>query len=322
MGVDLFFVLSGFLITGILLDSVKSNRYYVNFYTRRILRIFPLYYFVLALFTILFTERLLPSFKPSSTLAQLSYWLYLQNWLTLFKIAPTKILGHFWSLAIEEQFYLIWPLLIFFASKHKAVLRLCIIFIGIALVSRLLFVYYDKPAYFFTFSRMDTLALGAIAAYLLRQYGTLQHFNQTALYSGVFSLIAILVVAFTQQGFDGHNHIVLIYGLLPLAIFFTCILILTITSNTSNFLRKVFQNTLLRQIGTISYGIYIFHWPIIVLIQDHWNISSNFWISQISFVIVITILSFLIAWLSYHLFEIRFLQLKDKLAPTYTLETD
>ncbi|HVG26286.1 MAG TPA: acyltransferase, partial [Acidobacteriaceae bacterium] len=125
-GVDLFFALSGFLITGILLDSLPDPGFFRKFYARRALRIFPLYYGVLAIYAL---GALLLGMRYSHELVSLA--LYLQNTAL---VAPPMYaypgpsalpLAHFWSLAIEEQFYLVWPLVVFSLRRSQRLLWLC-----------------------------------------------------------------------------------------------------------------------------------------------------------------------------------------------------
>jgi peptidoglycan/LPS O-acetylase OafA/YrhL len=114
VGVDIFFALSGFLITSILLRAKQEEHYFRNFYVRRVLRIFPLYYAALAIL-LLFAPKLEPEFTSQLNVALPVLLLYQQNWAMLFKeFHITQYLGITWSLAIEEQFYLIWPLVVFF----------------------------------------------------------------------------------------------------------------------------------------------------------------------------------------------------------------
>src|SRR5687767_14913517 len=132
LGVDLFFVLSGFLITDILLRTVNDPKFLSNFYMRRVLRIFPLYYASLLLF--LFIVAPLTSDKIEWNYYQenqVYLWTYLQNWLYIFKEpGSAAILNHYWSLAVEEQFYIFWPLVILLLKKPKYLLA----FIGILLI--------------------------------------------------------------------------------------------------------------------------------------------------------------------------------------------
>src|SRR5690625_4685275 len=142
IGVDLFFVLSGFLITGILIDSKGNKRYYSNFIGRRILRIFPLYYLVL--FIMLFLLPLIGrGFSSGSNYSfylrhQGWFWSYLQNWLFSFHGFPKNlILSHFWSLGVEEQFYLVWPFLVLLLPK-KLLLKSSIFLCMTAIIFRML----------------------------------------------------------------------------------------------------------------------------------------------------------------------------------------
>ncbi|HKB45330.1 MAG TPA: acyltransferase, partial [Chitinophagaceae bacterium] len=121
LGVDLFFVLSGFLITDILMNTLQEPHFLRNFYMRRVLRIFPLYYltliiclYILPAITSLYLDM---RYYQSN---QLWLWLYMQNWLYVFKEPfGAQMLLHLWSLAVEEQFYLIWPVTILLIRKPK-----------------------------------------------------------------------------------------------------------------------------------------------------------------------------------------------------------
>src|SRR4030095_11127987 len=120
VGVDLFFVLSGFLITEILLKTKEHKNYLPNFYIRRILRIFPLYYGSLILFFAL--GPLVSQFKDQYSYYSANQgmlWAYLQNWLYIAKprLDDHTVFSHFWSLSVEEQFYLVWPLLVLACNK-------------------------------------------------------------------------------------------------------------------------------------------------------------------------------------------------------------
>src|SRR5205823_4965141 len=158
MGVDLFFVLSGFLITGILLDSTPSDRYVTNFYARRCLRIWPLYY-ALLVFMFVIVPRLRPSdahavFDKSSP--WWAYPLFLQNVLLP---SPTNAAGPLavtWSLAIEEQFYLVWPWVVRYASRAQ-IRRLALLVIGLSPALRLALSAYGVNLYTNVFCRLDGL---------------------------------------------------------------------------------------------------------------------------------------------------------------------
>src|ERR1043165_244152 len=139
LGVDLFFVLSGFLITDILLSTSGSKNFLRHFYVRRFLRIFPIYFL-----TIIFCLFILPSLSNTVQIDyyvhnQIWLWTFTQNWLYIFKPpAGTPILLHFWSLAVEEQFYIIWPIIIMLVKKPKLLLRIAAILLLAVMITRIL----------------------------------------------------------------------------------------------------------------------------------------------------------------------------------------
>lgn len=183
-GVQLFFVLSGFLITGILLDSKGQEHYFRNFYARRTLRIFPLYYGVLSVLLIaLLVFRLgFPQVWAHKHLAPLlwSYqpwlWTYTANIQMAIHNKVMFLVGHFWTLCVEEQFYLVWPLVVF-AFSRKTVLRICVALIAGALVIRLTLTGLGAGGgtnFVLTPCQMDSLAAGALVATLIRLRGGTQ----------------------------------------------------------------------------------------------------------------------------------------------------
>src|SRR6516162_10219634 len=157
-GVDLFFVLSGFLITGILLDSREAPNYFSAFYARRVLRIFPVYYFSLLVMYFLVMPHFAEARTGESTLKTFGYIFYLQNWFM-----PVGFMAHYWSLAVEEQFYLMWPMVVFLFPRH----RILPIALGVSVgstVLRLTLLAMNAPLRDITentFTRLDALLLGA-----------------------------------------------------------------------------------------------------------------------------------------------------------------
>src|ERR1700733_691121 len=171
-GVDLFFALSGFLITGILLDTRQADNYFGAFYARRILRIFPLYYAVLtAVLVAAGLKHPRPNGVPLVADEKL-YFLYLTNWLALWKGKwGPNMLGHFWSLAVEEQFYLIWPFCVWWLIPRKLI-TMAIVASSVALLVRICWVAHSGPSQAIvmsTLTRMDSLLCGALGAALCRQ---------------------------------------------------------------------------------------------------------------------------------------------------------
>src|SRR5436190_3454423 len=176
LGVDLFFVLSGFLITGILYDAHNKPHYFRNFYMRRLLRIFPLYYGVLAL--VFFVAPLIPLLRGPT----LDYLVDRQAWAWLYAVNiyiaeqgdwSFSYLEHFWSLAIEEHFYLFWPVVVFLlARRPRALIAVSLAAALCAMLARLtgsLMGLSWWTTYVLTPFRLDGLALGAFLAVMARQ---------------------------------------------------------------------------------------------------------------------------------------------------------
>ncbi|MBI5083418.1 MAG: acyltransferase, partial [Acidobacteria bacterium] len=136
-GVQLFFVLSGFLITGILLDTRSCSNYFSSFWMRRTLRIFPLYFLALSVFLVA-APAVLPVPKEALPPAadQVYYWTYLNNWIPMGEEGRlVHVLGHFWSLAVEEQFYLVWPVVVWLVPP-RMLLRGCAVACLLILAAR------------------------------------------------------------------------------------------------------------------------------------------------------------------------------------------
>ena len=151
-GVDLFFVLSGFLITSILLKARPEDWGEVRkFYVRRSLRIFPLYYGYLIVATI---------FGAGVTGF---YWVYLQNYRIAMG-APMGEVGHFWSLAVEEQFYLVWPFVVLFLPRRHLVKALWLMLGGCILCRTVLVTTSHVDVFYLTLTRLDGLCGGALLA--------------------------------------------------------------------------------------------------------------------------------------------------------------
>jgi peptidoglycan/LPS O-acetylase OafA/YrhL len=181
IGVEIFFVLSGFLITNILLSTGQNSSYYLNFYARRTLRIFPLHYFALAL-VILAASLLEPRTKDSEFLLQHQAWLWLYgtNLLSAFSglhLSSTWFsVNHFWSLAIEEQFYCVWPAAVR-AIPVRRIARYCLIVASISICVRIATSYFlgGKSAYLLTLGRLDNLMIGAALAAFYRTNANLEN---------------------------------------------------------------------------------------------------------------------------------------------------
>jgi peptidoglycan/LPS O-acetylase OafA/YrhL len=270
-GVDLFFVLSGYLITGILYDAKGERHYFRNFYARRVLRIFPLYYSVLFAMFVLgpLVVRWNQPGESRVVGAQGWLWLYLSNIKTavagpeLFEQGRLWV-GHFWSLAVEEQFYLVWPLVILLLSRADA-MRLCLAMIVAAPVLRaLLMVTLPYPdglyhAVYLTPCKLDALGLGALLALAARGPGGLRRYAPFAKPTVIVALVALaplLVIKPDKSGGPGAVVETIKFSLIVLA----CgSLVVLATHGRSRRLDCALTRPLLRALGKYSYGIYVLH---------------------------------------------------------------
>ena len=317
-GVDIFFVLSGFLITGILLRSKEQRHYFRDFYARRALRIFPLYYAVIVL--LLFVLD-----RPAATTSErVSYLLYYQN-LRLATVGEVhgdiaRIVT--WSLAIEEQFYLVWPAIVLVASR-RTLAAICALAIALSIALRFFVLaggldnlvgpHLRIGAHFFTLCRMDALAAGACLALVPLPP---PWFGRLAAGLGAASLP---VIAFASGGSLPETMGMQRWGLIAALLLAVGVLVL---ARGSDVVARLFTNRALRSLGKYSYCIYLTHLLVIETIAK-WITAPQMadartWISaKCSGGVVLaafTLLSLGAAWLlgfaSWHLYEKHFLALK------------
>jgi peptidoglycan/LPS O-acetylase OafA/YrhL len=311
-GVDLFFVLSGFLITRILLDAKSRPHYFRNFFSRRTLRIFPLYYGVLLfLFILLPLLHRSPIDLPRSQ--QLWFWFYASNIPDGVQAFPFRSLNHFWSLAVEEQFYLAWPFLVVLLSE-KGLMRLCIAALLLAPCTRLILVTFSNmPSLAYTLMpcRMDTLAAGALIACAARQNLSPR---AAALFSaklwGVLAAALLILLAMTRD-FSPSNPLMLTAGLSVLGLFFASTLAFVTTSQS--IATVLLQTPVLRFFGRYSYGLYVYH-PLVHGLLSRSSLASSqnhpWLLFSLSFLVTLAT-----ACLSFHLYESQFLKLKRYFQP-------
>lgn len=286
VGVQLFFVLSGFLITDILLgmkEALPTGKFFIKFYGRRFLRIFPLYYFYLILMAILAGWFISIGFRPNYMkifLDQVSYaFYYVYDFISALEwFQESRFMDHLWSLSVEEQFYIFWPLLIFLVPE-KSLKKLFVAFILMGPFFRLaVFILYQLEGFSFLrdpaslavyplpFSHIDAFAFGA---YITRFTVPRAKFQFYVL------LIALPVIGYvTQYVANGNIGMFFAFGFpvtLPdayqylwaytLLNYFFAVVIYCVVRE------KLFVNFLelrpLRYLGKISYGLYVYHFPIV-----------------------------------------------------------
>jgi peptidoglycan/LPS O-acetylase OafA/YrhL len=316
-GVDLFFVLSGFLITGILADARETPHRYRTFYARRALRILPLYYgFVLLLFVV---PPLIGARAYTTPFAdQLPYWLYLQNFRPLSNGA-LDFAAHLWSLAIEEQFYLIWPLVVFTLSRTAA-LRVCAVLVAGALAYRVASVFTVddlRTVYFLTPGRIDGLALGGAIALIARGSGGLARLRRMAPAVLAASAAVIAGAALHPSGFNPGGVYMVSVGYTALAFFFGAVLVLALDGGGA-LLPRLLSAPVLRFFGRYSYGLYVVHVPLIALARlagvapdafagTRWELPG-----LLGYMALMAAASILVALASWNLYEKPFLKLKSR----------
>lgn len=319
VGVDLFFVLSGYLITSRLYATKNQDNYFLKFYRNRILRIFPVYFGTLIAFYTGFNSLLSAENLPSFNYYNNYWWsfaLFIENWTFIIEMPVQDHLLHFWSLAIEEQFYLVWPLFLFLSINRKYILNILLIAIVVIIGARSA-IYFQHPSfkespyYFYnTFCRMDGFIAGG-GLFLLQQKASLKRFQNW------FWLLPIAIgtgIYFTDT--TQANSFISTIGYTLLALFFAGI-INYITINPGSTVSVIFSAKWIRFIGKISYGLYIYHWIIYRVLQARFEfwlkdiVQQPAFVTWISLFICLTI-SLLISIVSYTYFEVYFLKLKKR----------
>lgn len=325
MGVDLFFVLSGFLITGILFDSRDRANPLRTFYARRFLRIFPLYYgFLIAVF------GLGPLLAPRSEwLArvgpdQLWHWVYLSNVLAALK-GWTEVphLGHFWSLAIEEQFYLLWPLAVLALPRGRLIgLSLGLLAVSLGARAALLAESASPIAvYALTFTRWDGLAVGALIALLGRGPGGLGELLRWSTPVLAIGPAALTAMVWAEPYRSHYGTVMQLVGYPLVALVCGALLVRVLAAPADSRLHRALCGGALGFFGRYSYGIYLLHVPLQgALLSSGFSPRSvpPLWGSalpgQVAYWAVAAALTVASALLAWHLWERPFLSLKRHFA--------
>jgi len=316
-GVSLFFVLSGFLITGILLDGPRSGRGLGNFYARRALRILPLYYVTLFIFFYLIPRGPFPELAWHDE-HQLLYWTFLQNWAVAARgsFLDSPNLNHLWSLNIEEQFYLFWPLLVFGLGRRR-LLWLCGALIVGCFGLRVVLFAQDVPwvsIYIMTITRMDDLAVGASIACLIRGPKGLAFMVPAARFVGSLCALYVVYLMITAGGFLLRGNWTTTIGFSVASLGFGCALICVLSSRSDGLVTRVLTSRLLTVFGKYSYALYVVHLPIVILLMvpDGSNAGRSGTVVYLFYLSVTIGLSFMVALVSWYLLERPFLRLKSR----------
>ena len=328
-GVDLFFVLSGFLITGILYEARGGEGYFRNFYARRALRIFPLYYAYLFVLFVVLPLVHTASVTPDGETKQVWFWTYLGN-ILFSRVGWEGMPGyttHLWSLAIEEQFYLVWPLCVFLLSRTRLI-QLCIAMIaGAALLRVGLSISGAAPvaSYAFTLARVDTLATGGLIALLARGEGGRAWLSRHAGWVLAVAAIAIALVTVSVGMRSGGRFtlpaldpVVQLVGYSAIAVGFGAALTLVISSPASSVLHRALTTRPMIAFGKYSYALYLIHVPLRSLMSHELasrggmlpRIAGSQIPAQVALIAIGIAASYLLALGTWNLFEKHFLALK------------
>jgi peptidoglycan/LPS O-acetylase OafA/YrhL len=321
-GVDLFFVLSGFLITGILVDSRGAMGWWGGFLARRSLRIFPLYFLALALFGLVGPTL---GLVDPWTFGRWGwwYWSYLGNWaFAAEQVIPA--LSHFWSLAVEEQFYVLWPLVVLAArGRRLAVVSAALVLAGPALRAGIVHGsgWPVGSAFRVTPGRVDALALGALLAVLLRSVAGRAAVARSWPWAAGLGAVTFLALGL-PRGFDMHDPLLEVWSHSALALGFGGLVAGAVCGEGGDgLLARCLRARPLRALGRYSYGLYVWHYLVHVgalgaLRARPWGAAlletRGGYLLHVG---AATAATFALAWGSFHVVEKRVLALKDRLAP-------
>ncbi len=327
-GVDLFFVLSGFLITGILYESRAEPNYYRVFYLRRTVRIAPLYYIVLfAFFFVLPLTLRIGHIAPSpgvfgTTITQVFAWVYATNWMLAVRgfgfVSPC--VAHFWSLAVEEQFYLGWPAVVRGISRRRLLMVCGVMAVCAALVRIGLFnAGWSTAAYVITFARMDGLAIGAIVALAARDrsdWATLRRWAPAVTLLAIAGLVDLIA----QTGTTSFGDMgVGTFGITLLCIIFGGVLVLAVDAPSASVTKRTLEWSGLRWFGKHSYCLYIVNQPVMWALAKVGVTALTLQSVLPRRVVAIGAMNLLgvgvcalLAFASWHLFEKHWLALKSR----------
>jgi peptidoglycan/LPS O-acetylase OafA/YrhL len=323
-GVELFFILSGFLITGILYDARNEPRYFRNFYMRRVLRIFPLYYGVLAL--VFLVAPLIPMLRGET----LDYLIDRQWWAWLYGVNiyialqgdwSFSYLEHLWSLCIEEHFYFFWPVAVYLMARRPRLLIVASLSIALAaMAARLtgsLMGLSWWTTYVLTPFRLDGLALGAFLAVTVRQPGGLERLVRALPWvAAVAASLLVATFGWTRLVSRESMEFVLPVRASLIQVLLGCLLVWALAAPQGSSISRFFRVRWLMFLGTYSYGLYVYHHFIsYYLTVNRTEFELARWLGSHGAAVALQAtlgiaVSLAIAYLSYEYFEKRFLRLK------------
>lgn len=310
LGVNFFFVLSGFLITRLLLLEKEKHHHIhlLKFYIRRCLRIWPLYFLILLL------AYLTYQFTEADT--KTNWWYYLSftgNFHSLYQGTPySPALANLWTLGVEEQFYILWPLLLLFANKRN-VLWLCAIIILQSLVFRYIHLHQSTTLYFHTLSISSDFALGALGAWVsvYQSNQTQDFFQKISSFSWLIYPLIILSILLYNELFT--SPLLILVERILFAALFLFIILEQIYAKEHRL--KAGRHHCLNYLGKISYGLYMYHafgLQLSYKIFQYKDYIFSPWVYMFFYPLLALGITVIVAHFSYQFFEKRFLMLKQR----------
>ena len=304
VGVDVFFVISGFLITKIIIDDINSDKFsFMNFYERRIRRIIPALVSVYIVCFIFGAIILLPGELKDfgKSLARSAYFvsnIYFYDTSGYFD-APshTKPLLHTWSLSVEEQFYIVWPIILLIAFKSLQQNWRLGIFSG-AIIASIVYAEWEiarqdnAAAFYLLQARAWELLLGAMVAFSPFRFRSTKILSEMLAVAGLSLIILSAILLSQHSSFPGFNALFPCLG---------AVLIITSGQYHDTFVSRLLRLRPVVAIGLISYSLYLWHWPIFSFAHTILDRPP-----QLAEALPLILLSFLVAYLSWRFIEQRF----------------
>ncbi len=312
IGVDIFFVISGYLISSIILKSFTLGNFnFLDFYEKRVIRIFPALFITLVITTLLGLFFFLPKEMNDLSRHLIAGASFLSNILLwheadYFDVASEyKPLLHLWSLGVEEQFYILWPILIFFAVKYnKLFLIILLIFLMSFIFSIITINFYDSvSAFYLPHNRFWELLSGSCLAYLqiyktnpnnrINKYEFLKTISYSNYFSNLKSILGFTFLFIAIIYIDKNKAFPGYWALLPVISAF-----LIISSGNNAWVNKKFlSNNILVLVGKISFPLYLIHWPLLSFLRISGLDKYEYAIPSV------VVLTFVLSYLIYHYVE-------------------
>jgi peptidoglycan/LPS O-acetylase OafA/YrhL len=329
-GVDLFFVLSGFLITGILLRAKGGGSYFRAFYGRRVLRIFPLYWGFLAFVLVVppLVGGALEEQAHADNVREHWYWYFgyaVNIWSSVKQAHPDLVVvhSHFWSLAFEEQFYLVWPAVVFLLPR-RYLARTCV---GLLVATALVRIFLVSPlaegwakpnaSHVLLPGHLDPIVLGALLAIAASEgREAIARLAAWAPAAAVASAGVIIVLMVARGGLAPNDRPVILFGFTPIAVLGAALVVTALAAPAGSVTERLLASAPLRFFGRYSYAMYVFHLLIaLTLVASRGSdfartAGGSQALGNVLFSVVATAVTVATAWLSWQLWEQHFLRLK------------